>query len=63
MEDHFEGVNTVPNSDLSLAGLTRGEMTVDQMEALDMFFVGVGFATTKEFEEYDERAFGTWKFF
>ena len=33
------------------------------MEALDLFFMGVGFATTKEFEDYDERAFGTWKVF
>ena len=33
------------------------------MEALDLFYMGVGFATTSEFEDYDERAFGTWKVF
>lgn len=33
------------------------------MEALDLVYFGVGFATPKEFQEYDERSFGTWKFF
>ena len=32
------------------------------MEALDLFHMGVGFATPPNFE-YEERGFGDWKFF
>lgn len=63
IEGFYEGLSTERKSNLSLAGLTEGELTGDQMEALGKFYVGVGFATTDQFEEYDERAFGSWKFF
>ena len=37
-------------------------MTDEQMEAYDLFYMGVGFATPPNFE-YEERGFGDWRFF
>ena len=49
IQGYFEGAGTTSQSELTLAGINQDEMTVDQMDALDLFYVGVGFATTKQF--------------
>lgn len=57
--DFFEGVGS---SDDSNAFAPDGTMSEEQMEAYDIFYMGVGFATPPNFE-YEERGFGDWRFF
>ena len=58
-EGHYEGygILTEIGSEQEFPQMTDAELA-----ALDEFYIGVGFATTPEFEDLEERGFGEWRF-
>jgi len=41
----------------------KGSLTQDYEQVLEQSYFGFGLATSKTFEDYEERGFGEWRFY